>query len=199
MLQTGAGWEEGRARLHVVVTVTASIGHPLLGCTSLEEIPEGVAQRLVFKLKPECFRKQNGYKNVIPTKDLECPPFSSVGSTPHAGSARISLKADATEAGFSPSPHSVPHDQNPIPRHIASATGDLLSWLRPENVALTGPRFSESEDLESWIEAIMTKWEKEHGPIPKKEGDAARNRMRRATPAPEWLETKAGMCRKTKG
>jgi hypothetical protein len=65
LLQTGAGWEEGRARLHVVVTVTASIGHPLLGCTSLEEIQEGVAPRLVFKLKPECYRKQNGYKNVI--------------------------------------------------------------------------------------------------------------------------------------
>ncbi len=46
-LQTGAGWEEGRARLHVVVTVTV----PRCG------IPEGVAPRVVFKLKPESVRK----------------------------------------------------------------------------------------------------------------------------------------------
>jgi hypothetical protein len=31
----------------------------------LEEIPEGVAPRLAFKLKPECHRKQNDCKNVI--------------------------------------------------------------------------------------------------------------------------------------
>jgi len=169
LLQTGAGWKEGRARLHVVVTVTASIGHPLLGCTSLEEIPERVAPRLVFKLNPECFRKQNRYKNVIPVKDLESRPLSNVRPTPHAGSTPVGLKAGPTHARFSPGPHTVPHDQNPIFRHITSATGDLLSWLRPENFALTGPRLSESEDIESWIEAIVAKWEKEHGPIPKNE------------------------------
>src|SRR5271167_503966 len=46
-LQTGAGWEEGRARLHVGVTVSV----PRCG------IPEGVAPRVVFKLKPESVRK----------------------------------------------------------------------------------------------------------------------------------------------
>jgi hypothetical protein len=142
LLQTGAGWEEGRARLHVVVTVTASIGHPLLGYSNLEEIPEGVAPRLVLKLKPECHRKQNGYKNVI-------------------GRSRF-------RQGASPI---VPthHEEDLISRHMASATRDLLSWLSPENVALTGPRLSENKDIESWIEAIVTKWEKAHGPIPKKE------------------------------
>jgi hypothetical protein len=142
LLQTGAGWEEGRARLHVVVTVTASIGHPLLGCTSLEEIPEGMAPRLVFKLKPECHRKQNDCKNVIGLSRIR------------QGTALVA---------------SAHHHDDPISRHIASTTGDLLSWLHPENVVLTGARLSEAEDIKSWIEAIVTKWEKEHGPIPKKE------------------------------
>jgi Metallo-beta-lactamase superfamily len=124
------------------VTVTASIGHPLLGCTSLEEIPEGMAPRLVFKLKPECHRKQNDCENVM-------------------GLSRLRQGTTAV----APTHH---HD-DPISRHIASTRGDLLSWLRPENVVLTGPRLSEAEDIKSWIEAIVTKWEKEHGPIPKRE------------------------------
>ena len=61
------------------------------------------------------------------------------------------------------------HQDDPISRHIASAEGDLLSWLRPENVVLTGPRLSESEGIEGWIDALVTRWEKQHGPIPKKE------------------------------
>jgi hypothetical protein len=142
LLQTGAGWEEGRARLHVVVTVTASIGHPLLGRTSLEEMPEGVALRLVFKLKPECHRKQNDCKNVIGLSRFR------QGTTPVAPTY---------------------HHNDPISRHIASTTGDLLSWLHPQNAVLTGPRLSEAQDIKNWIEAIVTKWEKEHGPIPKKE------------------------------
>jgi hypothetical protein len=142
LLQTGAGWEEGRARLHVVVTVTASIGHPLLGYSNLEEIPEGVAPRLVLKLKPECHRKQNGYKNVI-------------------GRSRFRQAASPIAPTH--------HEEDLISRHMANATRDLLSWLSPENVALTGPRLSENKDIESWIEAIVTKWEKAHGPIPKKE------------------------------
>jgi hypothetical protein len=142
LLQTGAGWEEGRARLHVVVTVTASIGHPLLDCSSLEEIPEGVAPRLVFKLKPECHRKQNDCKNVI----------------------RLSRFRQGT------APVGPAHDHDGlISRHIASTTGDLLSSLYPENAVLTGPRLSEAQYTESWIEAVVTKWEKEHGPIPKNE------------------------------
>ena len=47
---------------------------------------------------------------------------------------------------------------DPVSRHIASIKGDLLSWLRPENVALTGPRLSEWEDIESWVEAMATRW-----------------------------------------
>ena len=54
-------------------------------------------------------------------------------------------------------------------RPIVSAQGDLLSWLRPENVALAGPWLSESEDIQSWIKTTVTKREKEHGPIPKKD------------------------------
>jgi hypothetical protein len=61
LVADGCCWlGRGAARLHVVVTVTASMGHPLLGCSSLEEVPEGVAPRVVFKLKPECVRKHKG-------------------------------------------------------------------------------------------------------------------------------------------
>jgi hypothetical protein len=81
LLQTGTAWEEGRARLHVVVTVTASIGHPLLGCSSLEEIPEGVAPRVVFKRKPECVRKHRGSQNMIELSRIGAP-FSQ-GAAPY--------------------------------------------------------------------------------------------------------------------
>ena len=54
-------------------------------------------------------------------------------------------------------------------RHIASVESDLLFWLRPENAVLTGPRLSEFESIESWIDAFVTRREKQHGLIPKKE------------------------------
>ncbi len=41
--EKAAGWEERRARLDVGVTVTASMRHPLLGYSSLQEAPEGIA------------------------------------------------------------------------------------------------------------------------------------------------------------
>jgi hypothetical protein len=53
LLQNSAGWEEGKARLHVVVTVTASMRHPLLGHCSLQEVPEGIAPRVALKTKLE--------------------------------------------------------------------------------------------------------------------------------------------------
>ena len=55
--------------LIVVVTVTASMGHPLLGCCRLEEVPRGIAPRVVFGTKPECARKHGGSENVITIKD----------------------------------------------------------------------------------------------------------------------------------
>jgi hypothetical protein len=64
-LETPTSWKERQARLHVVVTVTASLGHPRLHCSRLEEVPEGVAPRAAFKLKPEYVRKQKGNENVI--------------------------------------------------------------------------------------------------------------------------------------
>jgi len=45
----GYGWNEGQGRLHVGVTVTASMKHPVLGYPSLEEVPSGVADRVVFR------------------------------------------------------------------------------------------------------------------------------------------------------
>jgi hypothetical protein len=61
-----------------------------------------------------------------------------------------------------------PHE-DPIFRHTVIAEGDLPSWLRPENVVPTGPRLAESGDIESWIDAVVSRWRKHHGPIPKKE------------------------------
>ncbi len=69
LLENAAGWEEGRARLHV--GVTTSMRHPLLGYSSLDEVPQGVAPRVVVKTKPESVRKQKGNRNVIPIKDLD--------------------------------------------------------------------------------------------------------------------------------
>ncbi len=161
LLQTGAGWEEGRARLHVVVTVTASIGHPLLGCSSLEEVPEGVAPRVVFKLKPEYVRKHKGNKNMIDlSRFRQSAALGELQTSPDGSSLRpVQTLAE---------PLARDRD-DPIFRHILSAKGDLLSWLRPENVALPGAPLSESEEIESRVEAFVTKWEKQHGPIPKKE------------------------------
>ncbi len=69
----GQGWEEGRGRLHVGVTVTASMRHPLLGYSSLKAVPQGVAPRVVVRTKPESIRKQKRNRNVITIKDLD--PF----------------------------------------------------------------------------------------------------------------------------
>ena len=168
-----------------MVTVTASIAHPRLGCSSLEEVPEGVAPRVVSKLKPESLRKQKSNTNVIDL--LRFRQSTALGEqqtnvdAPRAVQGRFSHERPATagETPALPGPRSVQGslspgllnsgDQDPISRHIASVKGDLLSWLCSENLAFTGPRLSESEDTESWIEAIVTKWEKERGPIPKKE------------------------------
>jgi hypothetical protein len=66
--QTGPDWKKRQGRLHVVVTVTASTGHPLFGCFRWEDV--GIAPRLAFQTKPERVRKQKGSENVIgPIKD----------------------------------------------------------------------------------------------------------------------------------
>jgi len=173
--EPGPGWKERRARLHVVVTVTASMGHPLLGCSRLQEVPRGIAPRVVFGTKPECIRKQRGSQNVITPSPIEMP--SNQGAAwrePRtiADALRLGQRANAgwpVPMGSREKPTLPLHQDDPISRHIASAEGDLLSWLRPENVVLTGPRLSESEGIESWIDAFVIRWEKQHGLIPKKE------------------------------
>jgi hypothetical protein len=162
LLQTGAGWEEGRARLHVGVTVTASIGHPQLGCAGFEEVPEGSAPRVVFTTKPESVRKNSGYKNVIPIKDL-----AAVSPKRRAWERQRTLPA--VQGSLRPGLLPISSAEYPVFRHIGSVTGDLVTSLRPGNAALSGPRRSESDDMQSWIERFMTGWEKQHGPIPKKE------------------------------
>jgi hypothetical protein len=62
----GYGWQEGGARLHAGVTVTASMRHPALGCENVWEVPPGVARRVVLKAKPECSRKDVRFSCVIP-------------------------------------------------------------------------------------------------------------------------------------
>ena len=141
-LRAVGNWKERRARLHVVVTVTASAGHPLLGCSSLEEVRAGIAPRVVFKLKPECLRKHRSSENVI-------------------GLSRFHQDAELVALARTP--------VDPISRHIASTKGDLLSWLRPENVVLAGLPPCQSRDIGSWVEGIVTRWEKQHGSVPKKE------------------------------
>ena len=199
--EPGPGWKERRARLHVVVTDTASIGHPLLGCSRLEEVPRGIAPRVVFGTKPECARKQTSSQNVITIKDSphqigrEWPVasgewqgkssrgtkkfgISSTGAlrpVRRANAARPvppspaqrGLRSGVTGSREKPAP---PSDQgDPISSYIASSQRDVLFWLRPENAVLTGPRLSEFESIESWLDAFVTQWEKQHGPIPKKE------------------------------
>jgi len=51
------GWQEGKENLHVVVTVTSSMRHPIFGYSCLEAVPEGAAPRVVFHVKPESYRK----------------------------------------------------------------------------------------------------------------------------------------------
>ena len=48
-----------------MVTVTASIGHPVLNCSRTDDVPEGMAPRVTFRAKPECLRKQKTNENVI--------------------------------------------------------------------------------------------------------------------------------------
>jgi hypothetical protein len=59
-------------------------------------------------------------------------------------------------------------DESAISCLIASAAGDPLSWLRSENIAFCGPSLSGSDDMESWVQRLVTRWEQQHGPIPKK-------------------------------
>ncbi len=74
LLWKGAGWQEGRARLHVGVTVTASMKHPEFGYPRLEDVPEGMAPRVVFSTKPVSLRNDNVLQNVIPTPESEVFP-----------------------------------------------------------------------------------------------------------------------------
>ncbi|HEV2178408.1 MAG TPA: hypothetical protein VGW33_14575 [Terriglobia bacterium] len=64
-VRPACGWQEGRARLHAGVTVTSSMRHPVEGYSCLEELPPGIAPRVVFRTKPESYRKQEGSVNVI--------------------------------------------------------------------------------------------------------------------------------------
>jgi hypothetical protein len=92
----GPAWKERRARLYVGVAVTTSMGHPMLECSGLEDVPEGVTPRLVFQTKPECVRKQAGNRNVIhPSRiwtsrdvqwaDLSCLILAGVLAIAHVG------------------------------------------------------------------------------------------------------------------
>ncbi|HWU40597.1 MAG TPA: hypothetical protein VN203_23370, partial [Candidatus Acidoferrum sp.] len=56
-------------RLHVGLTVTASMRHPVLGYRSWAEVPAGVAQRVALRTKPESIRKYGVFPSVIPIKD----------------------------------------------------------------------------------------------------------------------------------
>ena len=60
-------------------------------------------------------------------------------------------------------------DQNHISRHSWSAADDLVSSLLTDHFALHGPAISEGDDIQSWIQNVVTRWERQHGPIPKKE------------------------------
>jgi len=194
--EPGPGWKERRARLHVVVMVTGSMGHPLLGCSRLEEVPRGIAPRVVFGTKPECARKHGGSENVITIKDS--PRGSSRRANPagrRPAGARSANGTGATTLAEQVGP--APDQDDQIFHHIASIKGDLLSWLSPENAVLTGPRlseFSESEGIESWIDAFVTRWEKQHGPIPKKEVMPHEIASCLGT-----HQNKTGMCKKTTG
>ena len=84
------------------------------------------------------------------------------------------------------------------------AGDDLLSWLRPENVVLSGPPLSESDGIESWVEGIVTRWEKQHGPIAKKElgrrsSDEARGRAGPRQRAPSRQGLGRAGCPRSQG
>ncbi len=63
-----------RTAVHVWATRRQVTRHPVLGYCSPQEVPEGVAPRVIVKTKPESTRKQKCNRNVIPIKDLD--PFS---------------------------------------------------------------------------------------------------------------------------
>ncbi len=143
------------ARLHVMVTVTASMRHPVLGYVSLEALPEGVAPRVVLKTKPESHTNQKGNLNVI-----AIPVSPQHGPSAAAKSRFPSLCSGQAFAALLP----LLRDQNDISRRDGNAAG-----LRTENFGITTPAFSESDGLEGWIQGVVTRWEKQHGPFPKKE------------------------------
>ena len=146
-LQKVLAGKRGGPRLHVVVTARPRDAGPW----------RGLAPGLVFKLKPECFRKHKSSGNVIDRSWIKAP-FR------HTAALRDQTNADVLpsvqEWGFphgrqnlrtgrprsQPSLRLVPtfaerlarYQDDPISRYIASTTGDLLSWLRPGNGALTG-------------------------------------------------------------
>jgi hypothetical protein len=155
--------------VHVVVTVTASIGHPLLGCSRVEDVPEGTAPRVVFNIKPESLRKHKAGKSVIDRSRFRRPDGPAGFRSVSGGLARSQVASQKTGATALAELLALSRDQDPISRSLGKATGDLLSWLCPENLDPTGPRLSKSEDIERWVQGIVTRWEKQHGPIRKKE------------------------------
>jgi hypothetical protein len=165
LLEQSAGWKEGRASLHVGVTVTASMRHPELGYSSLADVPEGLAPRVVFKTKPECTIKSKSYRNMITIKDLPAllaVRFRSRGpdERPCPSPRRVQTFAELLD--LAPG-----HD--PAHGSAGTATNDLISWLSPKNGAFRGTPLSESDDFETWVEGILTKLKKQYGSLPKKE------------------------------
>jgi hypothetical protein len=71
MLIPHAGWGWYRRGLRSAFQLLRQFVQPPLDSVrlnvlaSLEEVPEWIAPRVVFKLKPESFRKQDGKENVI--------------------------------------------------------------------------------------------------------------------------------------
>ena len=103
------------------MTVTASKGHPLLAYSNLEDIPEGMAPRVVFKLKPECIRKHKGNKKMIELSRIGT--LFSQGVAPIApacpghseGLAGTAQKPGATTGAKLPA--LAPVQDDPVPPH----------------------------------------------------------------------------------
>jgi hypothetical protein len=152
-------------------------------CRTTDEAAMDLLRRTVLRVwamnqtKPECARKEKGSKNVIGRSS-----FHGRAGGARRTRAEVPLGRD---------------QDDPMSRYISSASGDLLSWLGPENVALTSPRLFESEDIESWIEAIVARWEKQHGPIPRKEVMPHEIATGGSSVGP--LSNKTGMSQKTNG
>ena len=154
------------------------------------------APRLVSRTKPECVRKQKGSENVITVKDSKGAPRGGP-NPPGAEPARARLACGIGATALAETVALAFDQGDPISRHLASLPGDLLSWLDPKNVATTGPRLSESEDKESWIDALVTRWEKQRGPIAKEE--VMPDEIAAWASSVGSLPNKTGMCKKTKG